>query len=217
MSMNPEPFVPVTHDFFRVDALALAGRLLGLLIVETGVRAPEERVVLCIRETEAYLPRDPASHSVRGPTPRSAPMFSPGGHWYVYLSYGIHLLANVVSGPPGSGQAVLLRAAAVMAGTQTVAQRIGRIPPDGLVRGPGLLGAALGLSDAMESGRRIGGRIALAAPARTGCRGPGEIASSGSRVGISRGVEFPWRYWLGVSPPSGSSRPRMRSRSSAEK
>ena len=80
-------------------------------------------------EVEAYLGlEDPASHAHRGPTPRAAIMFGPPGHLYVYLSYGMHFCANVVCEPEGRAGAVLLRAAAVERGEQTVRARRGGAP-----------------------------------------------------------------------------------------
>ena len=92
-----------------------------------------------IVETEAYTRADPASHSFNGPTARNAVMFGPPGRLYVYLSYGIHCCANVVTGADGDGQAVLLRAVAPIEGLDVIrARRRGRSDRD-LANGPGVL------------------------------------------------------------------------------
>jgi DNA-3-methyladenine glycosylase len=90
-----------------------------------------------IVETEAYLgAADAAAHSYRGRrTPRVEPMFADGGHLYVFLVYGMHHCANIVTRRAGCAEAVLLRAGEGPPGA-----------PPRLLTGPGRFCAALGIT-----------------------------------------------------------------------
>lgn len=166
-----------------------------------GAHLRRGEVVLELTEVEAYEGSDdPASHAFRGPTPRTRVMFGPSGHLYVYLSYGVHLAANIVCGPDQTASAVLLRSARVVAGEQVVRERRERVRRPGaaplreheLARGPGNLGRALGL-ELGDSGSTVGG---------TGCdfeltngRSGQLTIASGPRVGVSLAHEVEWRFW----------------------
>jgi DNA-3-methyladenine glycosylase len=128
------------ESFYRRDALAVAADLLGAEIARDGL-------VLTLTEVEAYRPGDTASHCRAGPTPRNQPMWGPPGRLYVYRCYGLHDLLNLVTGPAGSGQAVLVRAAEIAVGEDLARARGVRPDPRGIV-GPGLVGRALGVDPA---------------------------------------------------------------------
>ena len=100
--------------FFERSSVELATALLGTILVRD---TPEGRCTGLIVETEAYAGElDRASHARAGRTRRTAPMFGPGGHAYVYLIYGIHNCLNVVAGEAGEAGAVLIRALAPLSG-----------------------------------------------------------------------------------------------------
>lgn len=107
----------LTSRFFNRPTLAVARGLLGKFIVHRlparGGAARSRTIALMITEVEAYDgPHDRASHASRGRTPRNEPMFGPAGHFYVYFTYGMHWLVNIVTGPVGYPAAVLIRAGA---------------------------------------------------------------------------------------------------------
>lgn len=150
-----------------------------------------------IIETEAYRSDDPASHSYRGPTPRTAVMFGPPAHLYVYLSYGIHRCANVVAGTDGDGQAVLLRALEPIRGLEVMRARRGDRPERLLSDGPGKLCAALGI----ELDDNACDLLAPTSRVRILDDGVDPPASPlvGPRIGITKAVDVPWRFR--VPPP----------------
>jgi DNA-3-methyladenine glycosylase len=105
--------VDPTH--WNRPALEAAHALLGMQLCRRRGNGAVAR--WSITEVEAYLgPEDLACHAAKGRTPRTAVMFGPAGVWYIYLCYGVHWLANLVTGPPGHPAAVLLRGAGSLAG-----------------------------------------------------------------------------------------------------
>ena len=100
----------LSGSFFDRPTLDVARDLLGMNIVR---RWHGKEISLFVTETEAYDgPRDRASHASRGKTPRTKIMFGPAGRFYVYFTYGMHWLVNIVTGPKNYPAAVLVRAGA---------------------------------------------------------------------------------------------------------
>jgi DNA-3-methyladenine glycosylase len=156
----------VEETLLAGDATDVAPDLLGMYL------ALGDRLVQIV-EVEAYTMDDPASHSFRGRTPRNSVMFGPPGVLYVYLVYGIHHCVNLVTGPEGDGQAVLIRGGIVAGLARTATD------------GPGKLARALGV-DLSWNGRSAAVFRAGRAPAM------GVIATP--RIGISRAVDWPRRW-----------------------
>ncbi|MDN6324012.1 MAG: DNA-3-methyladenine glycosylase, partial [Corynebacterium sp.] len=130
-------------DFSRAPE-TVAPQLLGATLRRT---TAEGTVAVELTEVEAYPGvGDPASHTYNGPTPRCVTMFGPPGRLYVYASYGIHRAGNLVCRDEGTGAGILMRAGRVVEGLDLARSRRGPKPTDdGLARGPGNLGAVLGL------------------------------------------------------------------------
>lgn len=153
-----------------------------------------------IVETEAYRPDDPACHAYKGPTIRNQTMFGRAGLAYVYLSYGVHRLLNVVCEAEGVGSAVLIRALRPRSGEHLMAERRGR--PTHLCDGPGRLTQALGVDLSWDGHDLTDGDLTIS----QGEPLESEIVAT-TRIGITRGVEFPWRY-LVPGDPNVSVRPK---------
>jgi DNA-3-methyladenine glycosylase len=154
-----------------------------------------------IVEVEAYDEDDPASHSFSGPTPRNRVMFGPPGHAYVYKIYGIHFCLNFVCTP---GSAVLIRALEPLAGVQAMLARRGAMPVRNLCSGPGKLAQALGI-DLAQNGLALDAPPFVVEPA-----GETHDIGTGPRIGITKGVETPWRFVKAGSPFLSKPLPRSR-------
>lgn len=109
--------------FFDRPTLVVAQDLLGKFLVR---KKNGKIIALMITEVEAYDGfKDKASHAHRGQTARNTPMFGPAGHWYVYFTYGMHWMLNVVTGPKDYPAAVLIRGVEGISGPGRVTKKLG--------------------------------------------------------------------------------------------
>jgi DNA-3-methyladenine glycosylase len=173
-------------DFFARSVHDVAPDLIGVTLLVDGIGGP-------IVELEAYDHEDPAAHGYRGRTARNAAMFGPPGHAYVYRSYGIHWCLNFVCEEEDVASAVLIRALEPAAGIDVMRQRRGLDDERLLCAGPGRLCEALGLTRAHD------GLPLDRPPFRLEPRASEPEIVRGTRIGISRAAERPWRYGLAGS------------------
>lgn len=179
--MSPEPVLQT--DFYDRDPREVAVDLLGCTLTH---RTPEGVASGVIVETEAYRPEDPACHAYKGPTMRNRSIFCGPGIAYVYLSYGIHRLLNVVCEKEGTGCAVLIRALRPVEGEELMVRRRGG--SSHLCNGPGKLTQALDVRLSQDGQKLTEGDLTI-----SWGEAPEEIIAT-TRIGISRGVDLPWRY-----------------------
>jgi DNA-3-methyladenine glycosylase len=173
----------LNREFFDRSVHEVARELIGCTVAVGGTAG-------VIVETEAYDATDPACHAYIGRTPRNEVLFGEPGRAYVYLSYGIHSLLNFVAEREGAA-AVLIRALEPSEGLELMRQRRGRGELEELCSGPGKLTEALGV------GLDLNGADLLAPPFELLPPEPdwedSEVVA-GTRIGITKAAERPWRY-----------------------
>ena len=203
-------------DFLENPSDVAAPLLLGCTLTRTiTLNGEKHKLVARIVETEAYDQDDPASHAFGGPSERNAAMFGPAGHLYVYVSYGMHHCCNVVCGPEGFGSGCLVRAVEPLEGVEVMrelreagragkahtgragkeqAERARKHPLKlrDLTNGPGKVCAALGIN------KELYGHDLTVEPLVLGFAPllPGETIGSSPRVGISKNIDAPKRFFI---------------------
>jgi DNA-3-methyladenine glycosylase len=206
------------RDFFRQPTLEVARALLGHRLVRV---AGGRRTAGLIVETEAYLgEEDLACHASAGRTARTAVMYGPPGHAYIYLIYGMYHCLNIVTEERDSPAAVLIRALEPVEGIALMAERRGlgaRLEAEGrpaerpgpglraLASGPGRLCQALAINRELDGESLLGRRLFLE-------RGnpPPAIAAT-PRIGVGYAGAWrlkPWRFVVASSPWVSNGRPR---------
>lgn len=179
---------PMQRSFVTRPTVDVARDLIGCYLA---VRDPQGVLLGRIVEVEAYAgPEDPASHAAKRRTGLVSAMWGESGHAYVYTSYGLHSMLNVVAKERGQVGALLIRALEVVAGIDIIRDRRQSVSDLRLAAGPGLICRSFGISGADHGEDMIAGpRFALA----TGCP-PARLSASG-RIGIRHATEVPWRFF----------------------
>lgn len=203
-------------DFLENPSDVAAPLLLGCTLTRTiTLNGEKHKLVARIVETEAYDQDDPASHAFGGPSERNAAMFGPAGHLYVYVSYGMHHCCNVVCGPEDFGSGCLIREVEPLEGVEVMrelretgrkgkaqAGRAGKEQAErarkhplklrDLTNGPGKVCAALGIDKELYGHDLTVEPLVLDfAPLL-----PGETIGRSPRVGISKNVDAPKRFFI---------------------
>ncbi|PSQ87164.1 MAG: DNA-3-methyladenine glycosylase [Bacteroidetes bacterium QH_2_63_10] len=197
--MTPLPFT-----FFDRSTVQVAQDLLGAHLVYD--HPDVGRLVGRVVETEAYTEDDPACHAshlsedpetgtISGQG-RGRDLFAAPGTAYVYLIYGVHWLLNVVTEPEGTAGAVLIRAVEPVSGVDVMRERRSVQREVDLTNGPGKLTEAFGIEEDFHQSDLTAPPLYLADGRSVEEH---EVACS-SRIGISKGVERPWRWYVAGNP-----------------
>jgi DNA-3-methyladenine glycosylase len=193
-----------------VDTVELARYLIGKTIVREagGNKFGRKRISGRIVETEAYPPGDSSGRSFRGRTPSNQSLFLGKGFAHVYFIYGTSYMLNVTSEEPGVGAGVLLRALEPLEGIDRMKELRGTDRLTDLARGPGRLAVALEVGPSLDGvDLCIDGPLWLG----TAVRKTAPISTS-VRIGITREVDRPLRFFEAGSPFVSGPRGEMRGR-----
>lgn len=202
------PKLPI--DFYQNhDTMTMAQLLLGCELVHESTE--EGTTAGIIVETEAYITGDPACHAYRRQTTRNAAMFGPAGTLYVYQIYNHYNCINIVAGPEGVGEAVLIRALQPTEGIELMGTRrneafktgfaryrnntIDPTTADGernLANGPGKLTIALGISRSEHNFSSLTtGAISIRGPVLHDF----DMVTT-TRIGLTYGADLPYRFYV---------------------
>jgi DNA-3-methyladenine glycosylase len=172
---------PREQAFYARSVHDVARDLVGCIVRHDGVAG---RIV----EVESYHQEEPACHAYAGLTPRTRVLFGPPGLAYVYRSYGIHALLNAVAEDEGTGAAALIRALEPLEGVNLMRERRGMERVEDLCNGPGKLTQALGIWLDLNATPLVDGPIEILP------RTEEPAIVTGTRIGITKAVELPWRF-----------------------
>ena len=185
----------MNHSFFRKDTVELARNLLGCLLVHG---TPDGVAAGMIVETEAYVGAiDKACHAYRNRSERTEIMYGDGGFAYVYFIYGMHHCFNVVTGPAGEGNAVLIRALEPVIGLDLMRKRRQTNQLQNLCNGPGKVCQALAITKG-EYGMDLcdpAGPLRLVRFRHI----PDNRITSSPRINVAYAEEaaaWPWRFYV---------------------
>jgi len=175
-------------ELLQLPTLELAQALIGWELIRETPRGVTAGV---ITETEAYLADDPANHAYKGKTVRNAAMFAASGYTYVYFTYGLHYCLNIVSGPEGVGEAVLIRSLQPTQGIPLMQKRRGNVPEHRLCTGPANLCKALGIDQSLSEHYILEPPLYLSRKQKENL--PIETSV---RIGISQGTTLLYRFFV---------------------
>ncbi len=203
--MTGLPHAMLDRSFYARPACVVARELLGKRLVRLIGGAQLSGLIV---EAEAYcdsVEPDLACHGARNqgrPTRRTAVMFGAAGFAYVYFTYGMHWLLNVVTGQEGQANAVLIRAIEPVEGVREMAARRAGRPRGQLTNGPGKLTQAFGIAGELNGADLCdpNGAIWL-----EDVSSPADLRiANGPRIGLGKTPEpwlsIPWRYWIADNP-----------------
>ncbi|MDY7004066.1 MAG: DNA-3-methyladenine glycosylase [Cyanobacteriota bacterium] len=187
----------IDNTWLKRPSPEVAPDLLGCTLVRQ--MSNDKIIRSTIVETEAYEPGDPACHAYRSRTPRNAVMFGPPGMSYVYLIYGMYHCLNIVTDADGVPSVVLIRALQLESVPdwlwEYIPKQKSKLKISRLAAGPGKLCRLLDI-DLSLNGSPLGVERPIWLEHPTGQFQKDLQIVQTTRIGITKGTELPWRWYL---------------------
>jgi DNA-3-methyladenine glycosylase len=175
-------------EFYERETVTVAKQLIGKKLIR---KIQNTKLTGIITETEAYRGKDDlASHAAKNLTDRNSIMFGQVGMSYVYFTYGMYFMLNVVAkSKKQNAGAVLIRGIYPQDGIRIMIRNRGIKDTSKITNGPGKLTMAMNISMkennldlTKESSIYISEGII-----------PKKIKKS-SRIGISKAIDKKWNF-----------------------
>ena len=180
------------NKFYERETVIVAKQLLGKTLTKKN-RGTELTGI--ITETEAYRGKDdPASHAAVKKSNRNQVMFGSVGMSYVYFSYGMYFMLNVVAkSKKQNAGAVLIRGIHPQHGIKIMKKNRGVKNMKDISNGPGKLTVAMGITMKHHNKDLTKKSIIYISD---GIK-PKKIYKK-SRIGISKGIEKQWNFSINI-------------------
>ena len=193
----------LSADWFNRSSQKVAPDLLGCSLIRNvttnqGIETIRGQIV----ETEAYETGDPAMYAYERKTPHNAVVHGPAGIAYIYRIYRQYHCFNIVTDKDGLASTILIRAVDLEKWPSWVPPKKEKL--ERLGAGPGKLCIAYKL-DASLKGTPIHPDSGIWVEPRSQrvqtdiAQDPSAITQT-TRIGLSKGVDIPWRWYLKGSP-----------------
>ena len=182
-------------SFYSRPTLEILEDLIRMVLVRKSHEGQTSGVIV---EAEAYRGEDdPASFAFRGRTKKSEMLYGPPGLAFVYLTYGIHFMLNMVTEEKDFPAAILIRALEPVTGIELMMRRRGSDDVVNLCSGPAKTCQAFGVDLALNGVSLYSTRSEIYIA--QGKKVKRELVWS-PRIGIREGKDRLWRACLEDSP-----------------
>ncbi len=185
-------------SFYARPTLDVLEDLIGKVIVRISKEGERSGIIV---EAEAYCGEDdPASFAHRGRTKKSEMLYDPPARIFVYLTYGMHHMLNVVTERKNFPAAVLIRALEPLEGISLMKSRRKTDEIRNLCSGPAKLCQALSVDLSLNGLSVSSPKSPLIIRDGSGEEKKERELLWRPRIGIRQGRERLWRAYLKDNP-----------------